>query len=223
MQVEAVAKTPLASRSNSLPVSRARTRPKPVQKPDGILMLLEACEALDLHPRMAGHRSARQAILACLCMSVCVCVCVCVCVWGAILSRPDAHHHKYTCHCWKVSLKMPCCQRLVPNMTGCCRMRKSRSSSDFDRTCSAPLSATWSETEKENVGFLQRAPCVKRPSNLGPKQPRIRRSRSELHGPCCHCHVTGAAAHMRSVKSKHTVCMCCKQTVQGLRWATRFS
>ena len=63
VQAEPPAHPPLASRSNSVPVGRPRVRPKPVQKPDGILMLLDACEALDLHPRMAGHRSARHVTL----------------------------------------------------------------------------------------------------------------------------------------------------------------
>ena len=46
------------SRSNSLPTRRGRQAAAAL-KPDGILMLLEACEALDTHPRLLGHRSAR--------------------------------------------------------------------------------------------------------------------------------------------------------------------
>ena len=48
------------NRSNSLPLRRTKAAPvAAVDQPDGILMLLEACETLDIHPRLLGHRSAR--------------------------------------------------------------------------------------------------------------------------------------------------------------------
>ena len=72
----------------------------------------------------------------------------------------------------------------------------------MDRALSAPLPAqraargqAFHDTEKENAGAQPKAPAGamrRAASGAAPKPPRMRRTRSELHGPCCHCHATGA-------------------------------
>ena len=63
------------------------------------------------------------------------------------------------------------------------------------------------DTEKENMGAgmqSSRPPLTKRTSSSGAaKPPRMRRTRSELHGPCCHC---GAAGEPRQPSPRAGTC-----------------
>ncbi|KAK9796236.1 hypothetical protein WJX73_006420 [Symbiochloris irregularis] len=161
-----------SSSGGSADVARAQERPMA----DGVMMLLQACEALDMNAsRLSGSASASPR-------------------------RPPRPRNAPATDLQHIraSFSRAFSDSLVPLPTQTSSARR----------------GTMGGYEKENA-LSMLGPARKsggHSGTLSPKPPRpikARKSRSELHGPCCHCMATESPQWRKGPKCKPILCNAC--------------